>query len=60
MSLTVTLNPAETRPEFNDPAILAAKPAQPLFRYGKEELLQLREVPLSQKRPEYLSTVYNK
>ncbi|KAF2885441.1 hypothetical protein ILUMI_20721 [Ignelater luminosus] len=59
MSLTVTLDPAESRPEFNDPAILAAKPAQPLFRYGREELLQLREVPLSQKRPEYLSTVYN-
>ncbi|KAK5638593.1 hypothetical protein RI129_012888 [Pyrocoelia pectoralis] len=45
--------------EFNDPAILAAKPGQPVYRYTREELLQLRQVPLSQKRSEHLSNAFN-
>lgn len=45
--------------EFNDPAILAAKPGQPVCRYTREQLLQLRQVPLSQKRPEHLCNTFN-
>jgi translation initiation factor 4E transporter len=38
-------------PELSDPAILAVNPK---FRYGKEELLKLRDAPLSQRKPDFL------
>ncbi|XP_015836326.1 eukaryotic translation initiation factor 4E transporter isoform X2 [Tribolium castaneum] len=37
--------------EFSDPAILAVNPK---FRYEKEELLKLRDAPLSQRKPDFL------
>lgn len=40
-----------TPPPLSDPAILAVNPK---FRYGKEELLKLREAPLSQRKPDFL------
>lgn len=56
MSLAVTLDP----PQFTDPAILAVKSSQIIYRYTRDELLQLRQVPLSQKRPDYLNSTCSK
>ncbi|XP_031330905.1 uncharacterized protein LOC116161627 isoform X3 [Photinus pyralis] len=55
--LSLSLNVDAT--ELNDPAILAVKPGQPVYRYTREELMQLRQVPLSQKRPEHLCNTFN-
>ncbi|KAF5291743.1 hypothetical protein FQA39_LY14231 [Lamprigera yunnana] len=41
---------------FNDPAILAAKS---VVRYTREELIRLRQVPLSQRKPEHLNAIFN-
>lgn len=46
--------------EFNDPAILEAVPLSIKYRYSRDELIGLRHVPLSQKRPEFLDTAYDK
>lgn len=42
-------------PEFTDPAILAVK-EKPKVCYTKEELINLREAPLSKKKPDFLET----
>ncbi|XP_045468116.1 eukaryotic translation initiation factor 4E transporter-like isoform X9 [Harmonia axyridis] len=42
-------------PEFADPAILAVRDS-PKYRYSKDELIGLKEVPLSKKKPDFLNT----
>lgn len=42
-------------PEFADPAILAVRDS-PKYHYSKDELIKLREVPLSKKKPEFINT----
>lgn len=42
-------------PEFTDPAILAVREITKL-RYTKEELINLRNVPLSKKKPDFLES----
>ncbi|KAL3270522.1 hypothetical protein HHI36_021061 [Cryptolaemus montrouzieri] len=41
-------------PELTDPAILAVREI-PKFQYSKEELINLREVPLSKKKPDFIN-----
>ncbi|XP_044762842.1 eukaryotic translation initiation factor 4E transporter-like isoform X3 [Coccinella septempunctata] len=41
-------------PEFSDPAILAVRDG-PKYRYSKDELLGLKEVPLSKKKPDFIN-----
>lgn len=40
-------------PEFTDPAILAVREITRIC-YSKEELINLRNVPLSKKKPDFL------
>lgn len=42
-------------PEFTDPAILAVREITKL-RYTKDELINLRDVPLSKKKPDFLES----
>lgn len=42
-------------PEFTDPAILAVREITRV-RYTKEELINLRNVPLSKKKPDFLES----
>ncbi|KAK4877791.1 hypothetical protein RN001_010297 [Aquatica leii] len=53
MSLVLNL---ENATNSSDPAVKAVKPQ---YRYSREELLRLGQLPLSQKRPEHLNVTFN-
>lgn len=44
--------------ELNDPAILAVQYVK--YRYERDELLTIRNLPLSKKRPEILDSAYDR
>lgn len=43
-------------PEFTDPAILAVREITRV-RYSKEELINLRDAPLSKKKPDFWESI---
>lgn len=65
MSLAVTVGSESTpiEPEIIDPAILAVSVegrTTRQYQYTREKLLELRDAPLSRRRPEYLDPIHNK
>lgn len=70
MSLAVTVGSSDgggsggLEPEILDPAILAmsveGRTTHRQYQYTRERLLELRDAPLSRRRPDYLDPAHNK
>lgn len=62
LAVTVGSDSSPMEPEINDPAIIEVNVegrTTRQYQYTKEKLLELRDAPLSRRRPDYLDPIHN-